>query len=384
MLGIPKGSFTNLGVGSATLCSAAGSSSTNGNGNITSQIPNVPVGTNLITVEIPINDFRFAVPLGALGDTSASVSFYGALYNCCNTLATNFPNAAIYLITDYGNNDPAYAGNWGAPNASGVYLNQFRQAMRDVGNMFGIPVINAGEGSQVGGARYATQTLYTDNIHPNDFGGVKFASYIAGVINGTPTAAQVPAPLSLAPLLDGAKCNMAHWQSDTLGNIQVVPTLAAWEAMFFTSAIHRLEFDVAPAPQSSSEDWIAIAGSTGACVGIPDGNSTPTAFKFTNTNVNGVSLTGVGARGVRTRADLSGGTVTVTASADGGLTFPTSIVTAPTIAMSADANQGPILSSGLRLGIISPGSITHQYLVYNVELNSVPLAQILETGVIPA
>lgn len=169
----------NLGSGSATLSSAGP-----GDGDITVALADIDDDADLITVEAGINDARMEVPLGTMADTSAAVSFYGALHNACTVLALYHPGADIVFITPYGNTDTGFTLKWNVPNGNGDTLEDFRRAIRQVCGLFGVGVIDAGESAQVGGP-FAAGTLI-DGIHVNEgYGGPRLAAYIAARLNGT-------------------------------------------------------------------------------------------------------------------------------------------------------------------------------------------------------
>jgi Chitobiase/beta-hexosaminidase C-terminal domain len=115
------------------------------------------------------------LPLGVLGDTTTA-TFYGALHKTLTDILAAEPARVVVLLTPYGNADANAVGNWTTPNGNGVRLSAFQQAVRDVGQLFGVPVVDVGTLSGIGGP---TITLFSDDLlHPNATGGARYAQFV--------------------------------------------------------------------------------------------------------------------------------------------------------------------------------------------------------------
>lgn len=162
--------LSNIGVSGASLCTVS-------NGNIwTALTTQVGTDAEVVTMET-INDFRLNVPLGTIADPEdQSVSYYGALRAAADWLLTNRPAARVFWLTAYGDAMNAGYPNGKTQNTHGNWYWEFNDAMREVANVYGIPVLNVGEES---GINYYTCQFYTsDMIHPNTLGGQRYGEYV--------------------------------------------------------------------------------------------------------------------------------------------------------------------------------------------------------------
>ncbi len=182
--------LTNLGFSGRDLTTGQA------NSGIYDRIAQIPAGTDLVTFDGFINDFRHSVPLGALGDT-ATTTFYGALLSGATAVLAADPQRILAMFTHYETNE---GGNpdWDTPNGNGNTLAQFNQAIRDVAAVVGAYLVDAAAESPVNHTTAAT--YLSDGLHLNTAGGSAQAQYLAGKIQAIqPYGGQAAAAPSFAP-----------------------------------------------------------------------------------------------------------------------------------------------------------------------------------------
>ena len=140
------------------------------------------------------NDFNGGVPLGHLYTLSGSTkiatndtsTFYGALHTLCVNLINRFPDKKIVLMT------PLHREHFGGQptefqtNAKGLYLTDYVNAIKEVGEWYSIPVLDL----------YATSGMNpnipihkekffspTDGLHPKAEGHEVIANRIKAFLN---------------------------------------------------------------------------------------------------------------------------------------------------------------------------------------------------------
>lgn len=287
-------SLVNLGVSGGSLAT----SSVFGPGAISAQIANIPASTNLVTLEVGINDFRGNAALGVLGDTTTA-TFYGALHAALTAISTADPARVVVLLTPYGNADNFAAGKWNAPNANGVHLRQFQQAIRDVAAIFGAPVIEVGTESGVGSLRAATYT--TDLIHLNAAGAARYAAYVHHrLMRLAPSGPEpVTPPLVGFPTTQAATLGDLAVTNATLVSLaggvngSVAATVAAgftYGVLWLASAPHNaVEFETA----AGTNLWFIVGQGASGYFGVGDAANVASFFtsgRFGAANTGGPAL----------------------------------------------------------------------------------------------
>jgi len=140
-----------------------------------------PVGTNLITVMIGVNDWDLDNPIGNTTDVllkdyaalNENNSFAEAFRYNLETLKINFPTAKIIVIT------PIKAF---FPWQGSAQLRLYIDTEIEVANYLSIPVINAYDNSGI----YGTSPYMFDSLHPNDSGYQLIANQVlSGIIHNT-------------------------------------------------------------------------------------------------------------------------------------------------------------------------------------------------------
>lgn len=141
------------------------------------RISNMSLDCDFIFVLGGTNDWGLGVPLGTktLVDNDYS-TFYNALYNTLSALRNRFPLKPIFVAT-------IPVRNWqGGGQASGIWQNsqgnslmEFNDAICYVANIIGATVID----SFSSGINLESLSTYTnDNLHFNEAGGKRFATYV--------------------------------------------------------------------------------------------------------------------------------------------------------------------------------------------------------------
>lgn len=131
--------------------------------------------TDFIVIAGGTNDFNTNVELGTFASTAGTDTFYGALKGICESLAANYPDTPVIWITPipYTNRDP---------NTAGYTLNQYRQAIYEIGTLYGHSVVNGadlGMPTKPGGWGNA-MCDDTDGCHPTAEGHKLYARSLAG------------------------------------------------------------------------------------------------------------------------------------------------------------------------------------------------------------
>ena len=134
--------------------------------------------TDFIVIAGGTNDFNSGVELGAFDSTAGTSTFYGALKGICEYLATNYSTTTVIFITPipYTNKDE------NTPNTAGYTLNQYRQAIYEIGTLYGHSVVNGadlGMPTKPGGWGNA-MCDDTDGCHPTEDGHKLYARSLAG------------------------------------------------------------------------------------------------------------------------------------------------------------------------------------------------------------
>lgn len=162
----------------------------NGAGGVTTVTQNTDHGLfGLVTIAHGTNDFKLNVPLGALGAVSDTVfdrtTFYGAFRHAIGHILKNSPLTRIVLCTPLKRNNDGYTDE--STNTAGHQLRDYAQAIREVGEMYGLPVCDWYSNS--GFNAWTLGVLTYDGLHPSVIGherlGLFMGDFIASIIGGT-------------------------------------------------------------------------------------------------------------------------------------------------------------------------------------------------------
>ncbi|MBB6446853.1 SGNH/GDSL hydrolase family protein [Bacillus benzoevorans] len=131
--------------------------------------PEALKGMNLITLFGGTNDFGHNSLLGTIADDQNTPTFYGELKMVTEKIiAAKEKDAVIVFLTPLKrgvfDTEPLYT----EPNASGNTLEDYVNAIREVAELYGIPLIDLYEKSGFNEETFAKWTV--DNLHPNDIG----------------------------------------------------------------------------------------------------------------------------------------------------------------------------------------------------------------------
>lgn len=175
--------YTNRGVSGRAMADGTA----NGVGTVTTIVGNMDHATfTLVTIAAGTNDFKLNVPLGTLGGIADTTfnrnTFYGAYRHALGHLLTNSPLSRVVLCTPLKRNNDGYTDE--SRNAAGHQLRDYVAAIRQIGEMYGLPVCDSYSGS---GFNAFTLGRYTsDGLHPNDLGhkrlGRFMGDYIASIL----------------------------------------------------------------------------------------------------------------------------------------------------------------------------------------------------------
>lgn len=133
---------------------------------------------DFVTIFAGTNDFKLNVPLGTLGkmgDTGFDITtFYGAYRQLLEYMLNQKPTLKIYLFTPLQRNNGGYDVNY--TNSAGVMLKDIKQAVINIGEMYGIPVLDLYAKSGINALNFSTYLM--DGLHPNDLGYARLAELI--------------------------------------------------------------------------------------------------------------------------------------------------------------------------------------------------------------
>ena len=139
---------------------------------------------NLCTIACGTNDFKLNVPIGTkgqIGDTTFDDStFYGAYRKAVEYILTSSPTIRIVLMTPLQRDNAGYDVNY--TNSAGAKLIDYVNAIKEIGEMYGLPVCD-----MYGNSGFTKKTLSTytmDGLHPNDIGYKRMGGYLTQFLNG--------------------------------------------------------------------------------------------------------------------------------------------------------------------------------------------------------
>lgn len=118
------------------------------------------------------NDFCLDVPVGNVGDTTYT-TFYGGLNILMSGLKNKYPNASIIFLTPIKR---TYYIAWNAKNHVNATLEDYRNAIITMGQLYGIRVIDLYPVEELD---FTKNVQYMpDGLHPSDAGQQRIAEYI--------------------------------------------------------------------------------------------------------------------------------------------------------------------------------------------------------------
>ena len=168
-----------------------GASITDHSNGICTRFNNVASNSDIIFIFGGTNDFYYNKPLGewySLVGTTRTLNkdmstFRGALAVICDGLITKFPTKQIILMTPIHRDRLNSQQTDLEANASGLYLDDYVECVKEAGRIFGIPVIdlNGESGLYPLNDENANAFFHTsDKLHPNADGHLRIARTIQG------------------------------------------------------------------------------------------------------------------------------------------------------------------------------------------------------------
>jgi lysophospholipase L1-like esterase len=170
------GTLINYGISGASMARSS-SYPTNGSISVDGQTRNF-AAVDLVTIAAGTNDFKLNVALGTqgvIGDTTFDdTTFYGSYRKLIEYMLTQKPNLKIVLFTPLQRNNSSYDVN--TVNSAGAKLNDYRNAIINIGAMYGIPVLDLY--GQSGITKLTFSTYLMDGLHPQDTGYARMSELI--------------------------------------------------------------------------------------------------------------------------------------------------------------------------------------------------------------
>lgn len=171
--------FTNKGISGRPMANGT----PNGVGTNTTINEEQTFNYDLIIIACGTNDFKLNVPLGNLGletDTNLNTNtFYGAYKDALNHILSINPSIRIILWTPLQRDNDGYDVNY--VNSAGHKLIDYVNAIKNIGQMYSIPVLDLYSSS---GVTKRTLNTYTrDGLHLNSNGYDLVCRYIANYLN---------------------------------------------------------------------------------------------------------------------------------------------------------------------------------------------------------
>ena len=135
---------------------------------------------DLITIFGGTNDYGGNKALGTINDAKTVNTFYGNIKNVIDKIQVLKPTAQLVFITPLKRGTFQTQPVYPAANGAGFFLPQYAQAIKEVCDLFSIPVLDL---YSVGGFNEYTLTSFTvDNLHPNEAGFVMLSKKISAFL----------------------------------------------------------------------------------------------------------------------------------------------------------------------------------------------------------
>ncbi|WP_167859737.1 SGNH/GDSL hydrolase family protein [Paenibacillus cymbidii] len=124
-----------------------------------------------VTIFAGTNDYRLGKPLGTVNSRD-ELTFYGAYRTVVEHLLSVHPACRISLWTPLQRDKDGYDTE--RLNDAGCRLPDYAQAVRDIGKLYALPVLDLYEES--GFNMLTLDYLTSDRLHPNEYGHKRIAS----------------------------------------------------------------------------------------------------------------------------------------------------------------------------------------------------------------
>ena len=137
---------------------------------------------DLVIIAGGTNDFKLNISLGELGvigdTTFDDNTYYGAYRDIIEYILQNKPTMRIVLFTPLQRDNGGYDVN--TTNTAGHRLIDYVNAVKNIGEMYGIPVCDMYSNS--GFTKLTLSTFTMDGLHPNDVGYERMGKYASNFI----------------------------------------------------------------------------------------------------------------------------------------------------------------------------------------------------------
>lgn len=154
-----------------------------GTGVVTEILKNDNTLYDLCSIACGTNDFKLNVPIGELGIIGESEfdrnTFYGAYRTAIEYLLNQKPTLRVVLFTPLQRDNDGYDVN--KINTSGHKLIDYVNAVRKVGELYGIPVCDMYSNS--GFTKLTLDTYTIDGLHPSNAGFKRMGNYATQFVN---------------------------------------------------------------------------------------------------------------------------------------------------------------------------------------------------------
>ena len=136
----------------------------------------------LVIIEEGTNDFKLNVPLGSIGSVKDSTfdtkTFCGAYRDLLNFILKANPTVQIVLLTPIQRDNAGYDIEY--TNSAGCKLIDYANAVKQLGEMYALPVCDLYANSGINALTLSNYTL--DGLHPNDAGYERMGTHCAAFL----------------------------------------------------------------------------------------------------------------------------------------------------------------------------------------------------------
>ena len=138
---------------------------------------------DLVIIAAGTNDFKLNVPLGDKGESGDisfdDTTFYGAYRKSIEKILSVNPTIRIVLFTPLQRDNSDYDVN--TTNGSGHKLIDYVNAIIEIGEMYGVPIVDLYRNSGI--TKLNLSQFTTDGLHLSQSGYDRSSNYAAGIIS---------------------------------------------------------------------------------------------------------------------------------------------------------------------------------------------------------